>query len=132
MQENPKRVVKLLWADQKGQNCSNCSSVLSHDPNQSSTFTQGNITSLWYSFLPATSVKPSSAITLDDSQGVSKIWFEVDEGDGSPVVVQDQGGVGFAAQDNRLMVSNATCMGYPSTVTIAAAVSLSYLIVFYA
>ncbi|THH33252.1 hypothetical protein EUX98_g890 [Antrodiella citrinella] len=122
MQENPKRKVTLLWADKNGTSCSNCSLVLSHGQNQVSTFTPGNVSALWYSFMPPTAAAPSAAVTLDDTTPMAKVWFEVDEGDGSKPVVQDQGGVGFALQDPRLMISNATCMGFPKTVVIAAAV----------
>lgn len=125
MRENPKRSVKLLWADRSGQSCSDCFKILSHTQNQASTFTVGNVSSMWYSFMPSTSTAPSTAINLDDKQNISKVWFEVDEGDGKPVV-QNQGGVGFAVQDNRLMLSNSTCMGYPNDVVIAIAVRLKH------
>ncbi|KAH8107971.1 heme peroxidase [Cristinia sonorae] len=122
-EENPKRVVKLLWADHNGQSCPTCSTVLSHNQNQVSTFTIGNIKSSWYSFMPASakSKAPSTAVLLDDTQTISKVWFEVDEGDGK-VVIQDQNGVGFALQDSRLMLDNSTCLGYPTHVHIGVAV----------
>ena len=55
------------------------------------------VTSVWYRV--GGTIQASFA-TINESTGISKFWFQVDEtGDGSAVRTEDQGGVGFAMQD---------------------------------
>ena len=65
-------------------------------------FQPGNIQSTWYSF----NKTADSFITFDDTQSISKFWFEIDEG--GKTQVEDQDGAGYALQDV-VMVANTTC-----------------------
>ena len=80
----------------------------------------GTFAAQWYNVGP-----PSDNFTVvDAATGISKFWFEVDEGSGgATTTVEDQGGVGFAVQDV-VMVANSSCVvESTSTAHIQIAVS---------
>lgn len=101
MQENPQRQVKMLWKDKTGAQNSAFSAVLTHDPThvtQPLVPDSPSLTSLWYDV-------PN--VLVDVTQSISTFWFEVDEGNGSPRIL-DQGGAGYEIQD-AIMISTSTC-----------------------
>lgn len=104
MPENLSRKITLHWADRYGNRCAECAAQLSHTPDQVGTAYSGtNHSALWYS-IPSGEDAPR----VDAATGISKFWFEVNEGDGSKNDVKDQDGVGFPLQDV-VVVRNTTC-----------------------
>ena len=64
-----------------------------------------DIHTTWYHIGPLS----QNFTLLDESAGLSKFWFEIDEGDGTAPVVADQDSVGFVLQD-KVMLSNSSCI----------------------
>lgn len=106
MLPNEDRSITLRWADRAGTPCADCAATLSHTEDQVGTAHSGtDPTALWYSFNGiATSVVP-----VDAAAGISRFWFEVDEGSGAGARTEDQSGKGFALQDTR-MIANSICL----------------------
>ncbi|TFK86856.1 heme peroxidase [Polyporus arcularius HHB13444] len=105
MPESSSRTVKLIWADRTGKKDPSYSVELGHTPLMASHgLNDGPFTALWYSVGPIT----KNFTLLDEAAGISKFWFEIDEGDGSATRNEDQGGRGFALPDT-IMVSATSC-----------------------
>ena len=61
---------------------------------------------------------------VDEATGISKFWFEVDEGDGSAVQTEDQNGLGFALQDS-VMFANSSCQTTSATLGAIARIDVA-------
>ncbi|KAI0720710.1 heme peroxidase [Cerioporus squamosus] len=113
--ESSSRLVKIIWADRAGQADPSYADVLSTNPDMvASALNDGNFTSVWYNVGAA----GKNYSTLQESAGISKFWFEIDEGDGSGARTEDQDGVGFALQDT-LMLADSSCETSSETSVIA-------------
>nr|VWO95589.1 Histidine kinase [Ganoderma boninense] len=100
------RSIKLLWADRDGKTDPAYSSVLGTDEQMAATaLYDGTFGAQWYSIGPLS----DNFTVVDAATGISKFWFEVDEGNGSAGTTEDQGGLGFAVQDV-VMVANSSCI----------------------
>ena len=100
------RSVKLLWTDRNGKTDNTYSSVLSTNEQMAAiALYDGTVNALWYNVGPPL----TNYTVVDAAMGISKLWFEVDEGDGSVAKVEDQGGAGFAVQD-AVMIANSSCV----------------------
>ena len=96
----------MRWADRTGKTEPAYVEILDRTSDMHSTAkNDGDFTSVWYH---VGSVSKKFA-TVDAAAGVSKFWFEVDEGDGTGMRVEDQDGVGFALQDTA-MLADSSCM----------------------
>ncbi len=105
MPESSSRTVKFVWADRTGKKDPSYSVELGHTPVMASHgLNDGPFTALWYSVGPIT----KNFTLLDEAAGISRFWFEIDEGDGSATRNEDQGGLGFALPDT-IMVSATSC-----------------------
>ncbi|RPD54679.1 heme peroxidase [Lentinus tigrinus ALCF2SS1-7] len=105
MPESNSRTVKFVWEDRTGKKDPSYAVELGHTPLMASHgLNDGPFTALWYSVGPIT----KNFTLLDESTGISKFWFEIDEGDGSAGKVEDQGGLGFPLADT-IMVAATTC-----------------------
>ncbi|RDX47274.1 heme peroxidase [Lentinus brumalis] len=119
--ESSSRSVKIVWADRAGQTNSSYTDVLSTNADMvASALNDGNFTSVWYNIGAAA----TNFSILDDSAGISKFWFEVDEGDGSGVRTEDQDGVGFALQA-ALMLADSSCETISSTFSSIATIDIA-------
>jgi hypothetical protein len=97
LKEDSARTIDLVWADQKGRRCVDCSIRTTHDPTRDFITTMpGNHTSLLYVF-PEVNMTSSS----------SKFWFEIREG--KKLTIEDQAGRGFLL-DSDVIASSTTCM----------------------
>ncbi|RPD56155.1 heme peroxidase [Lentinus tigrinus ALCF2SS1-7] len=106
MSESSSRTIKLLWADRSGNTDASYTGVLSHASNWAGTNKAGQTTALWYKIGSLNQTQPE--IDIDEETGISKFWFEVDEGDGSAVRTEDQNGAAFVLQD-AVMLADSTC-----------------------
>lgn len=91
----------MLWCDRNGdaKNCKGTtrtsvpSTTLQEDPDLSPmTRRQG------YNFVNYNFVVP-----VDGSQSISKFWFEVDEKDGKPATVYNNGGNGYVVEQDQVI-----------------------------
>ncbi|PIL35211.1 hypothetical protein GSI_03001 [Ganoderma sinense ZZ0214-1] len=97
------RSIKLLWADRDGKTDPAYSSVLGTNEQMGATaLYDGTFDAQWYNIGPLS----DNFTVIDAATGISKFWFEVDEGNAT---MEDQGGVGFAVQDV-VMVANSSCV----------------------
>ncbi|KAK7018704.1 hypothetical protein VNI00_018297 [Paramarasmius palmivorus] len=99
LSSNPQRKVTLLWGDRQGSVCgtSGCSADAIESRPSSLTYLaklRGLTSATQYSF--RTSVNMTSSI--------SKFWFQIDEGDGSEVVVVDNGGSGYEIDQDLVLL----------------------------
>ncbi|KAM5540907.1 hypothetical protein V8D89_005551 [Ganoderma adspersum] len=100
------RTIKLLWADRDGKTDPAYTDVLSTNAQMAAAaLYDGTANSLWYNV----GLLPNNLTVIDAASGISKFWFEVDEGNGSVATTEDQGGAGFAAQDV-VIVANSSCV----------------------
>ncbi|EJD37638.1 heme peroxidase [Auricularia subglabra TFB-10046 SS5] len=101
--ENPNRVVRGVVTDKNGVALKPV--VLSHSSFQIGTAAGERFTSTWYTWptLPA----------MDAAASIAKFHYEIDEGDGTPVRVADQDGLGFPMRDD-VLFSETSC-NYDST-----------------
>ena len=105
MSESSTRSIKLLWADRAGTTHAAYTDVLAHSSNMAATNQAGDQTvALWYQI----GAFDKNFTPLDEQTGISKFWFEVDEGDGSAVRTEDQDGAAFVLQD-AVMLADSTC-----------------------
>lgn len=95
----PNRSVKLLWCDARGQftNCNQRTNVASLPV--AGTAVVSPITEAQGITLPTYQF----AAPIDAAASVSKFWFQVDEGDGSPVQTYNNGGQGYIIQQDQLI-----------------------------
>ncbi|KAK7020735.1 hypothetical protein VNI00_013129 [Paramarasmius palmivorus] len=103
LSSNPQRKVTLLWGDRQGSVCgtwssgSSCSADAIESRPSSLTYLvklRGLTSATQYSF--RTPVNMTSSI--------SKFWFQIDEGDGSEVVVVDNGGSGYEIEQDLVLL----------------------------
>lgn len=125
MAPNVDRSITLRWADRSGMPCADCTAPLGHTEDQVSSAHSGtDHTALWYSF----GATETSVVRVDAAAGISRFWFEIDEGASAGVRTEDQSGEGFALQDT-VMVANSTCLdvgnGRTATLDIAVIYSTS-------
>ncbi|KAI0718229.1 heme peroxidase [Cerioporus squamosus] len=104
MSESSSRSMKLLWADRSGNTAASYVDVLSHTSDMKATDKAGQTVSLWYQI----GSLATKLINIDEQTGISKFWFEIDEGDGSAPRTEDQDGAGFVLQDTA-MIADSTC-----------------------
>jgi hypothetical protein len=110
MREDPSRAVKFVWAGSNGK--PRGSYAMTHDPeNDFSSFTPGNITSLFYN-LPGSSGNvalradtPASVLMAGDT---TKFWFEVTERGRKQVL--NQNGPGFPLGDTSVLLAEGSCL----------------------
>ncbi|KAJ7032721.1 putative L-ascorbate oxidase [Mycena alexandri] len=95
--------VRVLWDDRAG-GTNNASLV----QNKVVTSSSGRNTATWFNF---------PTLTLDASAGITNMRFAIDN------TVEDQGGVGFAIQDD-LIWSNTSCINDGPTVTGQLAIAV--------
>ncbi|KAJ7736874.1 putative L-ascorbate oxidase [Mycena metata] len=95
--------VRLLWDDRAG-GTNNVSLVQS----RVATSSGGRATATWFSF---------PTLTLDVTAGITNMLFAIDN------AIEDQGGVGFAIQDD-LIWSNTSCITEGATVTGKLAIAV--------
>ncbi|KAJ3809546.1 heme peroxidase [Lentinula aff. lateritia] len=96
--DNPSRTVTMLWADRQGLSCSStgCTSP-------STGFVQvflgliGDIQGL-------TADRYAFNATINATTSISKFWFEINENDGSDPVIVDNGGSGFAIEQDSMFI----------------------------
>ncbi|RDB21102.1 hypothetical protein Hypma_011861 [Hypsizygus marmoreus] len=96
------RVVKILWCDRYG-NSKDCagkstrSSVSAHvvneDPNLSPVTNRMGYLFINYNFV----------VPIDATASISKFWFTVDEGDGTPTTTYNNGGDDYVVQQDQLL-----------------------------
>ncbi|KAF7328171.1 Peroxidase [Mycena venus] len=94
MTDDPARTVRLLWDDHSG-GINNVTLRFSHVTSSSG----GRNTAAWYTFNPADDV---SFLSLDPEAGITTMRFAVGD------KLEDQGGVGFATQDD-VLFSTSSC-----------------------
>ena len=100
------RTIKLLWADRDGKTDPAYTNVLGTNAQMAATaLYDGTVNAMWYNVGPL----PDNLTVIDADSGISKFWFEVDEGNGSVATTEDQGRAGFAVQDV-VMVANSSCV----------------------
>ena len=119
MLPNADRSITLRWEDRSGTPCADCAAPLGHTIDQVGSAYSGTAhTALWYSF----NATETSVVRIDAAAGISRFWFEVDDGAGAGVRIENQSGKGFALQDT-VMVANSTCLdvanGRTATLDIA-------------
>ena len=73
------------------------------------------LTSLWYDV---------PDVVINATQSLSNFWFEIDEGQGAPVV-KNQGGAGYPLQDV-VLVSNATCLSFMNGEQLALQIAVRW------
>ncbi|RPD56148.1 heme peroxidase [Lentinus tigrinus ALCF2SS1-7] len=121
--ESTSRSAKIVWADRAGKTDTSYTDVLSTNADMvASALNGGNFSVLWYNVGPI----DKNFSVLEETAGISKFWFEIDEGDGSGVRTEDQNGVGFVLQDS-VMLADSSCeitssSGSSSNATIDIAV----------
>ena len=99
------RTVKLFWADRDGKADPVYTNVLGTNAQMAATaLYDGTVNAMWYNVGPL----PNNLTVIDAASGISKFWFEVDEGDGSAVRTEDQDGAAFVLQD-AVMLADSTC-----------------------
>ncbi|KAI0718223.1 hypothetical protein C8T65DRAFT_737454 [Cerioporus squamosus] len=111
--------VRIMWANRAGHTDPSHADVLStNDDMLASALHDGNFTSVWYNIGPT----GENFATRVDAAGLSKFWFEIDEGDRSGIRTEDQNGVGFVLQDV-VMLADSSCESFDtSSITIDVAV----------
>ncbi|KAJ3826908.1 heme peroxidase [Lentinula raphanica] len=103
MGENPNRTVTIMmfWADRQGSSCPSTGCTVSSTDNQQVFFSViGNIQGL-------SATRYLFNATITPATSISKFWFEVNENDGSDVIIVDNGGSGFAIEQDSLFVDNS-------------------------
>ncbi|KAJ3767733.1 heme peroxidase [Lentinula raphanica] len=91
MGENPNRTVTVLWADRQGSSCPSTGFFFS---------VIGNIQGL-------SATRYLFNATINPATSISKFWFEVNENDGSDVIIEDNGGSGFVIEQDSIFVDNS-------------------------
>ncbi|KAF7333698.1 Peroxidase [Mycena venus] len=92
--DDPARTVRLLWDDHIG-GIHNATLRFTHVTSSSG----GRNTATWYTFSPADDIP---FLSLDPEAGITTMCFAVDD------KLEDQGGVGFAMQDD-VLFSSSSC-----------------------
>ncbi|KAJ3760046.1 heme peroxidase [Lentinula raphanica] len=101
MGENPNRTVSMFWADRQGSSCPSTGCTVSSTDNQQVFFSViGNIQGL-------SATRYLFNATINPATSISKFWFEVNENDGSDVIVVDNGGSGFVIEQDSIFVDNS-------------------------
>ncbi|KAI1789406.1 hypothetical protein LXA43DRAFT_584251 [Ganoderma leucocontextum] len=118
MVSSASRSIKLLWADRDGKTDPAYAGVLSTNAQMAaSALYDGMVDALWYNVGPLS----SNFTVIDATSGISKFWFEVDEGNGSAATTENQGGAGFPVQEV-VMVANSSCIASTGNAHIQIAV----------
>ncbi|KAJ3720914.1 heme peroxidase [Lentinula raphanica] len=118
MNENPSRTITMFWADRQGSTCPSTGCTVPSKATEQVIFGLiGNIQGLsanMYLF----------NATINPTTSISKFWFEVNENDGSDVIVVDNGGPGFAIEQDSVFVDNSR-----SEVVLTSTVDFTKLVV---
>ncbi|EJD48418.1 putative L-ascorbate oxidase [Auricularia subglabra TFB-10046 SS5] len=109
---NAARKVRMVWSDRNGVKTA---VPLAHLPEMVGSAAGGRYRSEWYSWNIVPNAN-STAGRITEQLGVTGVHFEVDEGTGSAVKIEDQQGLGFPVSDT-VIFSETSCKtsdGWPS------------------
>ncbi|KIK56949.1 hypothetical protein GYMLUDRAFT_247481 [Collybiopsis luxurians FD-317 M1] len=98
MNDNPSCTVTLQWTDQQGSFCppNGCS--------QQSNGTQNVLFTIIGKMQGVTALRYPFNATINATSSISKFWFEVNENDGSELIVIDNGGAGFVIEQDSVFI----------------------------
>ncbi|KAJ4473733.1 heme peroxidase [Lentinula aciculospora] len=99
--DNPSRTITMLWADRQGSFCpaTGCTSP--------SIGTQEVFLGLIGNIQGLQAQRYVFNASINATTSISKLWFEINENDGSSPVVVDNGGSGFVVEQDSVFVDNS-------------------------
>ncbi|KDR70676.1 hypothetical protein GALMADRAFT_880845 [Galerina marginata CBS 339.88] len=107
----PNRQVKLLWCDRQGdfKDCNKITNVATSPPELISSAQLSPLSRSLKLKFPTYAFQ----VPLSANRSVSKFWFEVDEGDGSPATTYDNGGAGYLLDDALIFAPYLSQLTFP-------------------
>ncbi|KAK7045976.1 hypothetical protein VNI00_006971 [Paramarasmius palmivorus] len=96
---NPSRTVTLLWADRQGSFCP--SSGCSAEAVSSKVLPGDDL--LGFVVYGGSAIRYNFEALVDPESSISKFWFEIDEHDGSEKIVLNNGGDGYAIDQDTIL-----------------------------